>query len=280
MLDRSKSPLHPQRCLTWCVGFAAAAVLGAQAFVPPSTSTPSRLPLGNSCQKCNSPLLAYRDAFSHGDQRSSGGSTRSSGRSEHGDRHYERESISKELDESGESTRRSSSANLPFMSQNPEDLAPTALRESPSLFKQRKQGGGPESSFPSSRSFSSSTAPLPPLESLAGGVPGGYSTASNRDPPRPSPPSNGRLDSSSLSPASLAAAIHQIVRELTTPPKGPGAALPEAAAKRLKQKKLMEKELGALLAVAERNAGYLSPEAVTTIINALSKLPPRCVSRT
>jgi hypothetical protein len=42
----------------------------------------------------------------------------------------------------------------------------------------------------------------------------------------------------------------------------------------------MEKELGALLAVAERNAGYLSPEAVTTIINALSKLPPRCVSRT
>ncbi|TFJ82533.1 hypothetical protein NSK_006163 [Nannochloropsis salina CCMP1776] len=275
MLDRSKSPLYPQRCLTWCVGFAAAAVLGAQAFVPPSPSTPSQLPLGNSCQKFNSPLLAYRDAFSHGDQRSSGGNTRSSGRSEHGDRHYERESISKELGESGESTRRSSSANLPFLSKNPEDLGSTALRESPSLFKLRKHGGGPESSFPSSRSFSSSTAPLPPLESLAGGVPGGYSTASSRDPPRPSPPSNGRRDSCSLSPASLAAAIHQIVRELTTPPKGPGAASPEAAAKRLKQKKLMEKELGALLAVAERNAGYLSPEAVTTIINALSKLPPR-----
>lgn len=412
MLDRSKSPLHPQRCLTWCVGFAAAAVLGAQAFVPPSTSTPSRLPLGNSCQKCNSPLLAYRDAFSHGDQRSSGGSTRSSGRSEHGDRHYERESISKELDESGESTRRSSSSNLPFMSKNPEDLAPTALRGSPSLFKQRKQGGGPESSFPSSRSFSSSTAPLPPLESLAGGVPGGCSTASSRDPPRyvegvsrrhdatfiltfppassplvlllpptddwihppflrprwplPSTRSSGcvpleKILLPTLVSARVAPMLHFLLctshlsppflpnchQELTTPPKGPGAASPEAAAKRLKQKKvrqrkrdvrvrglttrsgggrgegeyrafrkgsgfqrddgraavsapfslstarfppahqivlpraqLMEKELGALLAVAERNAGYLSPEAVTTIINALSKLPPRCVSRT
>ncbi len=37
----------------------------------------------------------------------------------------------------------------------------------------------------------------------------------------------------------------------------------------------MERELSALLAVAERNLPSLTPEAVSTIINALSKLHPR-----
>jgi len=37
----------------------------------------------------------------------------------------------------------------------------------------------------------------------------------------------------------------------------------------------MERELSALLAVAERNLASLTPEAVSTIINAVSKLHPR-----
>ena len=51
------------------------------------------------------------------------------------------------------------------------------------------------------------------------------------------------------------------------------------AQKECEKQRACEMELLHLLAVAERNVHTLGPESVSTIINALSKLPPRYVCR-
>ncbi|KAM3570977.1 hypothetical protein VYU27_006960, partial [Nannochloropsis oceanica] len=280
--QREPKPAHPHhQLLTWLSLFAVLN-LGVHAFVLPSVS--SIAASRRRVRATASHLPAYRDSFSQGDR---GGSRSGSSSSSNSQGDEDESPKKRKLAKAPHSSSSSSSSDpASILSKDSDAWDSSVLRTPPSsaLKPHHRQVASAAAAGPSSFTYSSSPSrtSVPPVPPSADASSFASSSSANAGlGQRPFSPTTGWLDPLSLSPASLAAAIHGLVKEITTMPRGAGPGPAEAAAKAAYQRKAwerqryMERELSALLAVAERNLPSLTPEAVSTVINALSKLHPR-----